>query len=156
MSALSKRTPSMTPGRSETKKMNHLLHPATCPSFLASATPQSPASIRPIRNAADFERMHASPMNCRMRFGVTKYPLFSLFEIVLDLIERWEGEHVAIPIRRHEVLRHLLEEHGRNKRTCLRLHRPVYQDILSGRREISKKLAKALAARFNISIDAFV
>ena len=25
------------------------------------------------------------------------HPLFSLFEIVMDLIERWEDEHVDIP-----------------------------------------------------------
>ena len=140
--------------------MNHLPPSSDLPELtLAWAALQSHASIRPIRSAADFERTHALANELSDEVGDDEsHPLFSLFEIVLDLIERWEGEHVAIPDSPpHEVLRHLLEEHGLKQKDLLAIASPsLISDILSGRREISKKLAKALAARFNISIDAFV
>lgn len=140
--------------------MNHLHPSSDLPELsLAWATLQSYASIRPIRNEADFERLHALANELSDEVGDDEnHPLFSLFEIVMDLIERWEVDHVAVPDSPpHEVLRHLLEENGLKQKDLLDIASPsLISDILSGRREISKKLAKALAARFNISIDAFV
>ena len=125
----------------------------------AWTTLQRHAVIRPIRNEADFERVHALADELSDEVGDDEtHPLFSLFEIVMDLIERWEVEHVAIPDSSpHEVLRHLLEENGLKQKDLLEIASPsLISDILSGRREISKKLAKSLAARFNVSVDAFV
>jgi HTH-type transcriptional regulator/antitoxin HigA len=90
--------------------------------------------------------------------GFETHPLFSLFEIVMDLIERWEDAHVDIPdVHPREVLRYLLEENGLKQKDLADIASPaLVSDILSGRREISKKLARSLAVRFNTGIEAFV
>jgi HTH-type transcriptional regulator/antitoxin HigA len=120
---------------------------------------QGCARIRTIRNEADFERMQAYANELSDTVGDDEtHPLFSLFEIVMDLIERWEDAHVDIPdVHPREVLRYLLEENGLKQKDLADIASPaLVSDILSGRREISKKLARSLAVRFNTGIEAFV
>ena len=125
----------------------------------AWASLQRFALISTIRNAADFERMHAYANELSDEVGGDEsHPLFSLFEIVMDLIDKWESGHVEIPdAHPREVLRYLLEENGLKQKDLAEIASPtLISDILAGRREISKKLAKSLALRFNTSIEAFV
>jgi HTH-type transcriptional regulator/antitoxin HigA len=125
----------------------------------AWASLQSFALIRTIRNEADFERMHAYANELSDEVGDDEnHPLFSLFEIVMDIIDKWEDGHVDIPdVHPREVLRYLLEENGLKQKDLAEIASPtLISDILAGRREISKKLAKSLATRFSTSIDAFV
>lgn len=125
----------------------------------AWASLQSLALIHTIRNGADFDRMHAYANELSDEVGDDEnHPLFSLFEIVMDLIDKWEDEHVNVPdAHPREVLRFLLEENGLRQKDLAEIASPtLISDILAGRREISKKLAKSLAMRFNTSIAAFV
>lgn len=140
--------------------MNHLNRPSDLPELSqAWTTLQSFALIRTIRNEADFERMHAYADELSDEVGDDEtHPLCSLFEIVMDIIDRWEDDHVVIPDSSpREVLRYLLEENGLKQKDLAEIASPaLISDILSGRREISKKLAKSLATRFNTNIDIFV
>lgn len=140
--------------------MNHINRSRVMPELAdAWATLQSQTLLRPIRNKADFQRIHALANELADEVGDDEsHPLFSLFEIVLDLIEHWESGHVHIPDSPpHEVLRYLLEENGLKQKDLADIASPtLVSDILSGRREISKKLAKSLAERFNVNIGAFV
>jgi HTH-type transcriptional regulator/antitoxin HigA len=76
----------------------------------------------------------------------------------MALIEQWENENVSIPdTPPREVLRYLLEEHNLKQKDLGDLASPtLISDILAGRREISKRLAKSLAERFHVDIGAFV
>ena len=86
------------------------------------------------------------------------HPLYSLYEIALDLIEQWEDKHISIPAAPpREVLRHLLEANNFKRKDLMDIASPtLVSDILAGRRDISKRLAKCLAARFRVDIAAFI
>lgn len=125
----------------------------------AWSTFQDCAGLRPIRNLADFERVQALANTLADDVGDDEgHPLYSLFEIVLDMIERWEDEHVEIaPAPPREVLRHLLEVNNLKQKDLGEIaSQTLVSDILAGRREISKRLAKALAERFHVDVSAFI
>lgn len=120
---------------------------------------QDHALLRPIRNDADLQRVHALADDLSDEVGDDEsHPLYSLLEITFELIQRWEDEHVVIPdAEPKEVLRFLLEEHNLKQKDLADIASPtLISDILSGRREISKALAKSLSLRFNVNITAFM
>lgn len=115
--------------------------------------------LRPIRSLADFERVHALTDALSDEVGDDEgHPLFSMLELTMELIQRWEDEHVSVPdAEPKEVLRYLLEENGLKQKDLSAIASPtLISDILSGRREISKALAKRLADRFNINVSVFL
>lgn len=117
------------------------------------------ALLRPIRNDADFQRVHALADDLSDEVGDDEsHPLFSLFEITMDLIQRWEDKHVNIPdMEPKEILRFLLEQNNLKQKDLSDIASPtLISDILAGRRDISRFLAKSLAARFNINASAFL
>lgn len=125
----------------------------------AWAALQVHALLRPIRNDADFQRVHALADDLSDEIGDDEsHPLFSLFEITMELIQRWEDEHVVIPdAEPKEVLRFLLEENDLKQKDLSDIASPtLISDILAGRRDISRALAKNLANRFNINASAFL
>ena len=67
--------------------------------------------LRPIRNEEDFARVRALADTLADAAGDDDaHPLFTLFELAMELIERWEANHVSVPSAEpREVLRHLLE-----------------------------------------------
>jgi HTH-type transcriptional regulator/antitoxin HigA len=120
---------------------------------------QTHAQLRPIRDDVDFARMQAYANLLADSVGDDEeHPLYSLFEIVMELIERWEAVHVTIPTAPpREVLRFLLEANGLKQKDLAEIaSKTLVSDILAGRREISKRLAKSLAARFHVDIGAFI
>lgn len=125
----------------------------------AWAALQDQALLRPIRNDTDFERVHALVDELADEVGDdVNHPLFDLFELAMMLVEKWEDEHVEIPdAEPKEVLRFLLEENGLKQKDLADIASPtLISDILAGRREISRALAKSLATRFNVNVSAFV
>lgn len=120
---------------------------------------QSHVSLRTIRNESDYERITQFADSLADIVGDDEsHPLYSLFELAMQLIERWEKEHVEIPeAEPHEVLRFLLETHDLKQKDLADIaSQTLISDILAGRRAISKRLAKALAERFHVDIGAFV
>ena len=120
---------------------------------------QAHALLGPIRNDADFERVHALANDLSDEVGDDEsHPLFSLFELAMELIEKWEDEHVVIPdTEPKEVLRFLLEENKLKQKDLSDIASPtLISDILAGRREISRVLAKSLSTRFNVNASAFL
>jgi HTH-type transcriptional regulator/antitoxin HigA len=146
---------------SESKKMNYENQSSTVMPELAKAWAalQAHALLRPIRNDADFERVHALADDLSDEVGDDEsHPLFSLFEIAMELIEKWEDQHVVIPdAEPKEVLRFLLEQNNLKQKDLSDIASPtLISDILAGRREISRVLAKSLAGRFHINASAFL
>lgn len=120
---------------------------------------QDCAGLRPIRDEADFQRIQALANTLADDVGDDEdHPLYSLFSIVLEMIERWEDEHVEIaPAPPREVLRHLLEANNLKQKDLTGIaSQTLVSDILAGRREISKRLAKSLATRFHVDVSAFI
>lgn len=125
----------------------------------AWSTIQDNADLRPIRDERDFRRMQTLANSLADELGDDdSHPLYSMFELVLDLIERWEETHVKIaPAPPREVLRHLLEANNLKQKDLAGIaSQTLVSDILAGRREISKRVAKLLAARFNVDVSAFI
>lgn len=57
---------------------------------------QNLALLRPIRSSSDFERMHALTDALADEVGDdASHPLFSMFDLTMELIQRWEDEHVV-------------------------------------------------------------
>lgn len=126
---------------------------------MAWAALQDQALLRPIRNETDFERVHALANELADEVGHDEsHPLFDLFGLAMLLIEKWEDEHVEIPdTEPKEVLRFLLEEHNLKQKDLADIASPtLMSDILAGRREISRVLAKKLGQRFGIDASAFL
>lgn len=120
---------------------------------------QEHAFLRPIRNEEDFARIRALANTLADTVGDDEdHPLYSLFEIAMELIERWEEEHVSIPMAPpREVLRHLLEVNNLKQKDLEDIaSNTLVSDILAGRRAISKRLAKLLSERFRVDIAAFI
>lgn len=125
----------------------------------AWTTLQASAGLGPIHSEADFQRVHALANALADEVGDDEaHPLYTLFSIVLEMIERWEDEHVRIaqaPPR--EVLRHLLEANCLKQKDLAEIaSQTLVSDILAGRRQISRRLAKLLAARFHVDVSAFI
>lgn len=144
----------------EFKLMNADRLPGTFPDIAQSwAALQAQLPITPIRNEHDYEAMAelADALAGHLN-GNQSEPLADLLAIMSDLVSNWKARHVTIPkAEPREVLRHLLETHGLKQKDLMGIASPtVVSDILAGRRSISKKVAKALAQRFQTDVSAFL
>lgn len=86
------------------------------------------------------------------------HPLAGLVEALGELIQTYEKRQTPLAqAEPRDVLRYLMAEHGLRQSDLARIvSQGTISDILSGRREISKALAKKLAARFHVSAGVFV
>ena len=86
------------------------------------------------------------------------HPLAGLLRYLAEQIEAYENEHYPIPpASPAEVLRFLMDQH-RLKQEDLADIAPQSRisEILSGKRAISKGIAKKLAERFHVQADLFL
>ena len=91
--------------------------------------------------------------------GNEKHPLADPLEIVGDIIAIYEDRHYPIAgAEPREVLQLLMEQNSlQQKDLAAELgSQSVASEILSGKRDINARQAKALAARFAISPGAFL
>lgn len=86
------------------------------------------------------------------------HPLAEVLDYLAGQVEAYEDAHVVIPeAEPREVLRFLMDQHGLKQADlddCAPQGR--ISDILAGRRDISKEIAKKLAKRFHVSTDLFL
>jgi HTH-type transcriptional regulator / antitoxin HigA len=84
--------------------------------------------------------------------------LAEVLDYLSNQVVTYEAGHVSIPdASPRDVLRFLMEQHGLSQSDladCAPQSR--ISEILNGRREISKELAKALAKRFGVNVGVFV
>jgi HTH-type transcriptional regulator/antitoxin HigA len=116
------------------------------------------APLRPARNQEDFERLGALGHLLAESIGDdSTHPLYSLFELVMHLIQQWEDEHFVRPtVHPREVLRYFLES---NDLTAADLSdiapESTLSEILDGQGDITEELAERLAQRFRTDAAAF-
>ena len=86
------------------------------------------------------------------------HPLAEVLDYLADKVHAYEEERVPIPVAPpQDVLRLLMGQHGLNQSDladCVPQGR--ISAILSGRRAISKELARRLAQRFGVRADVFL
>lgn len=116
--------------------------------------------LAPIHSKAQYNRM-VQLMNSLVDEvgGNEKHPLADLLEIVGDIIAVYEDRHYPIAdAEPREVLRLLMEQNSlQQKDLATELgSQSVVSEILSGKRAINARQAKALAARFAVSPGAFL
>jgi HTH-type transcriptional regulator/antitoxin HigA len=82
----------------------------------------------------------------------------ALLGLLLNLVEKFEAEHYPIPdAPPHEVIRHLMQEQGLRPRDLAPVigSRGYASDLINGKREISKAMAKKLAGFFHVPPEVF-
>jgi len=86
------------------------------------------------------------------------HALASLMELVGSLVEQYEASEVSLPdLPPREVLRFLMTQHNLGQADLKELgSQGVVSEILSGKREINARQAKALAGRFGVSPASFL
>ena len=86
------------------------------------------------------------------------HPLADVLDYLADQVKAYEDENFQIPeAEPKEVLRFLMDQHDLKQEDlgdCAPQSR--ISDILSGRRSISKEIAKRLARRFHVRVDVFM
>lgn len=115
--------------------------------------------ITSVRNEDDYTRARATIELLLDEVGDDEqHALAEVLDYLADRVAAWEDEQVRIPdAEPKEVLRFLMEQHGLKQEDladCAPQGR--ISDILSGRRAVSKEVARRLARRFNVSVAVFV
>lgn len=87
------------------------------------------------------------------------HPLMGLLDVVTSFIHDYEERHVDIPDAKPAgALRFLMRQHGLRQADLA----PIFgaqsnvSEVLSGKREINARQARALAERFGISAAVFI
>ena len=86
------------------------------------------------------------------------HPLAEILDCVSNQVSVYEADHIEIPdTPPRDVLRFLMEQQGLSQSDladCAPQSR--ISEILNGRREISKDVAKALAKKFGVGVGVLV
>ncbi len=83
----------------------------------------------------------------------------ALLELLTKLIEDYGAQHFSFPKSQpHEILRTLMEQNELTQTDLLPVFksRGYISEVLSGKRAISKRIAKALGERFSVSAELFI
>lgn len=120
---------------------------------------RSSSGIGPVRNEADYDERVAllNALIDTVRDDEA-HPLAGLMEMVGECIENYETTHYPMPeAEPREALHFLMEEHGLKQADLPEIgSQGVVSEILAGKRGISARQAKLLAARFNVSAAVFI
>lgn len=87
------------------------------------------------------------------------HKLAGLLDVVGALVARYEEDSVRLPdVSPQETLKFLMEQHGLRQADLKDElgSQGIVSEILSGKREINARQAKALAVRFNVSPASFL
>lgn len=116
--------------------------------------------VRPAKNEADYLSLVELLNNLTDNYNVDEEPYRSLFVLAGNHVADWEREHdplaleVATPA---EMLAHLMRERGWHQADLADLVSQSHlSNVLSGRRAIGKRLARALAERFGVRPAMFL
>ena len=112
-----------------------------------------------VRTEEDYEQVRATIDALLGEVGDNEnHPLAEVLYYLADQVKAYEDETFRIPAAApNDVLRFLMEQHGLKQEDlgdCAPQSR--ISDILSGKRSISKEIAKRLARRFHVRADVFL
>ena len=112
-----------------------------------------------VRTEEDYEQVRATIDALLGEVGDNEnHPLAEVLYYLADQVKAYEDETFRIPeAAPNDVLRFLMEQHGLKQEDlgdCAPQSR--ISDILSGKRSISKEIARRLAHRFHVRADVFL
>lgn len=115
--------------------------------------------VTSVRTKADYAQARATIDALLDEVGNDEsHPLAEVLDYLADQVKAYEDENFQIPeAEPSEVLRFVMEQHGLKQEDlgdCAPQSR--ISDILSGKRSISKQIAKRLAHRFHVRADVFL
>lgn len=112
----------------------------------------------PIQSEKHYNELLAFVEECFERFGEDEHhPVFALVDLVADRIREYEDRvhpwpDTSTPATR---LAFLMDQHGLKQSDLREIGtQGVVSEVLAGKRPLNLRQAKALAARFSVSIDA--
>lgn len=114
--------------------------------------------LRPVRNAVD----HAAAVAALERLldagaADETHPLADLAATIGELIGDYEDRQPRPAISGAAVLRFLMEQHGLSQAELPEVgSQGVVSELLSGKRALNLRHARALAQRFGVDVAAFV
>jgi HTH-type transcriptional regulator / antitoxin HigA len=115
--------------------------------------------LKPILRKAEYEAA-IEHLNRLLDAGGANqsHPLAGLVELLGEVIHSYEKRQMPMPeAEAGEVLRYLMDEHGLKQADLAEIaSQGTISDILSGRRGVSKALAKKMAERFQVSAAVFL
>ena len=115
--------------------------------------------IGPIRSPADYEAMRTLADQLVDQVGAqVGHPLSDLLDVVLDLMESWEDDNISMQEQSpKDMLSYLIKANGLKQTDLANIvSQGTLSNILRGKREISKQLAKKLAERFSVNVSVFL
>ncbi|HIJ91587.1 MAG: helix-turn-helix domain-containing protein [Desulfobulbaceae bacterium] len=138
----------------------HAIDPAVIAPAWRSLQEALPVRLAPIRTEAQLEEVVALLHSLIDAVGDDEgHELADFLDLVGQLVEDYETQHHPVPeAEPRAVLRFFMEQHGL-KQTDLSEEiggQSVVSEILTGKREINARQAKALAARFRVSPAVFI
>ena len=115
--------------------------------------------VTTVHNDADYAQARATMDALLDEVGDNEsHPLAEVLDYLADQVKAYEDEKFPIPeAAPKEVLRFLMSQHDLRQESlggCAPQSR--ISDILSGKRTISKEIAKRLAHRFHVRADVFL
>ena len=121
---------------------------------------QAVARVTAVRNAKEYDAAVEMIDHLADIVGNDEgHPLADLMEIVGTLIEQYEDREVIIPkASASETLAYLMDEHSLTQADLQKEvgSQGVVSEVLSGKRKINVRQAKALASRFGVSPTVFL
>ena len=115
--------------------------------------------VTSVHTAEDYAQARATMAALLDEVGDNEdHPLAEVLDYFADQVKAYEDKHVQIPeAEPREVLRFLIDQHGLKQGDlddCAPQSR--ISDILSGKRSISKAIARQFARRFHVRADVFL
>ncbi len=112
---------------------------------------------RPIRDGKDLDRTWAQ-IEALLTKSKRSKAEDDYLALLSDLVERWEDDHVEVPLLDGiELVRELLDDNQLPQRALIHIFGTdsVVSEVLSGKRELQRKHIEGLAEFFNVSPAAF-
>ena len=112
-----------------------------------------------VRTEADYERASAIIESLLDEIGNDgDHPLADVLDYLADQVKDYEDEHFPIPKSKpHEILHFLMNQHDLKQEDLADCASQGHiSEFLSGKRAISKEVAKKLARRFHVHADLFI
>ena len=113
----------------------------------------------PIRNEREYDQAVNRLNTLLDEVGTNdRHPLYGLLDTLGTLVHAYEEEHFEEPEPSGpEMLRFFMDEHGLKRSDLPELGSPqTVSEILSGKRELTARQIRALAARFHVSTAVFI
>ena len=123
----------------------------------------SKAGVKRPVTEEDYAELHGFMDDLTSHHDINEQPWSDLFGLVAAYMHEWElanePELKNPDVSPHQMLTHLLEARGVSQSQLQKdgiVNQGNLSKILKGERDISKELAKKLAAYFDVSVEMFI